>query len=194
MSIRLQKFGFTAEWLEFGIISEADLEAFQEEYTISEDKNEEHYRDRAFSRYIEDKSSISKDEIKNIFNLRDDGPDLCDLHINRICCLLHSDILSDTQLESLSEYTEVMESPLQKLYYLKTLYRKIERRGVNSCFEEIKSLNDPDINDYALQRSDLKYGHANWFSEYGGNKRIRNIAKQLSKKLSNRGARQISNK
>ena len=175
----LDRLGFTEEWVSFGVISESILSDLYKEISVSEDENAEHYRHRAFSQYLKSKSSLSDEEVANIFRLEDRGPDKCDLRVNRINELLHSDILTDHQLESLIEFSTVTEPPIQKLYIAKKLIRNIDKNGVGACFEEIKCVNDPDVNDYALRCNDLEFDHVDWFRKYAGNKRVRNIANQL---------------
>ena len=80
----LHRLGFTEEWLKYGIISENRLLQLYNEIQSSEDKNAEHYRAYAFHEFILSKQSLSDSEIEAYFSLNDDGPDLCDLHENRI--------------------------------------------------------------------------------------------------------------
>ncbi len=176
----LKRLGFTEQWLEFGIVTEEYALELYEEITVSEDKNAEHYRGWAFSEYLKSKNSLSDQEIKDIFTLKDNGPDNCDLHGDRIFALLHSDLLTDLQLEELAIYPEVLQRPLQKLYLRKKMILTVESNGVDYCFPDITKANDPDVNEYVIHREDIELKHINWFKENGGNKRIRNIAKQMS--------------
>ncbi|MGR6874589.1 hypothetical protein ACU6U9_20365 [Pseudomonas sp. HK3] len=176
----LIRLGFTEEWIEFGIITEGYVLELNEEITTSEDKNAEHYRGWAFSEYLKSKSSLSDREVCNIFKIQDNGPDKCDLHGDRIYSLLHSNLLTDLQLEELEVYPEVLQPPLQKLYFRKRIIRKVDANGVDACFSDITNANDPDVNEYVIRCEDINLKHINWFKENGGNKRIRNIAKQLA--------------
>jgi Asp-tRNA(Asn)/Glu-tRNA(Gln) amidotransferase B subunit len=148
IGIALKRLGFTQEWIDFGIVSSAYIHELSEEITVSDDKNAEHYRNLAFSRYLNTKKNLTDIEIINIFNLKDNGPDNCDLLVNRIFELLHSDLLTNKQLNDLVNYPEVLQNPLQKLFLRKKMMRKIEASGVNACFSEIMEANDPEINDY----------------------------------------------
>ena len=42
----LRQLGYTREWLEVGVVDEECLRQQYEEYLHSDDKNQEHYRDR----------------------------------------------------------------------------------------------------------------------------------------------------
>ena len=69
----------TQEWLEAGVVDEEYLRRQYEEYLHSDDKNQEHYRAGAFSRFLANKQSLSDAELEAILHLRDEGPDQCDL-------------------------------------------------------------------------------------------------------------------
>ncbi|WP_196140458.1 hypothetical protein [Aliikangiella sp. G2MR2-5] len=175
----LSRLGYTKEWLSHGIITEEYLLAQYEEIQTSDDKNAEHYRNGGFCDFLRSKDSLSDNEVAAIFELTDNGPDKCDLHENRIIELIHSNILSDSQLNWIVRYPEVSEMPIHKRYLREKLARKIERSSVSDCFEEIKSCGDSHIQEYIAQRSDLKVEHVKWLAERGSNKKLRNVAKQL---------------
>ncbi len=177
----LERLGYTQSWLSSGIISEKYLLSQYEEVLSSEDKNAEHYRCGGFRDFLNSRSEVTNDEIAVIFSLKDDGPDNCDLHENRIIELVHSSILSDDQLEWIICYPEVSERPIQKRYLRSKLIRKIGRSSASDCFEDIKVCEDSHIHEYLLQCDDLKLEHVEWLSKFGSNKKLRNIACQLSK-------------
>jgi len=176
----LNRLGFTEEWVDFGIVTEEYLLELYREILESEDKNAEHYRGWAFAEYLKSKSSLTNSEINNILRLKDAGPDKCDLKLDRIFSLLHSNLLSDTQLNELGDLAEVNERPLQKLYKRKKLIRSIKDKGIDANFSQITDFNDPDVNDFVISSKDIKLEHINWFKDYASNKRIRNIAMQMA--------------
>ena len=176
----LKRLGYTREWLDYGIITTEYLIAQHLEIESSEDQNAEHYRCGAFEDFLKSKAALTETDIVNIFKLKDDGPDLCDLHIDRIHSLIYSGILNDNQLLSLNSYPEVTEAPLQKLYNRECLIRKINELGIEACFCDIKQSNDPNIHKYILNLPELELNHINWLSKNSTNKKVRNIATQLS--------------
>ncbi len=175
----LKRLGYTEEWLSDGIISEEYLLAQYAEIEISADMNAEHYRCGGFSEFLNSKKELTDDEVAAVFKLKDNGPDKCNLHENRIIELIHSKILNDKQLESISKYPEVLERPIQNRYLREKLIRKINRTSVADCFDEIKVSGDSHIHEYILQRDDLKLQHVTWLTENGSNKKLRNQASQL---------------
>ncbi|MDK2596824.1 hypothetical protein [Pseudoalteromonas obscura] len=175
----LHRLGYTQAWLSLGVITEENLVSQYEEIESSEDKNAEHYRNSGFCDFLSAKNSLTDNEVAGIFELTDHGPDKCDLSENRIIQLIDSNILTDAQLDWITKYPEVSERPIQKRYLRERLTRKIEKSSISDCFEEIKACEDSHIQKYIIGRSDLKSEHINWLSEYGSNKKLRNIAKQL---------------
>jgi hypothetical protein len=136
----LKRLGFTEVWLEHGIITEARLFQLYDEIQSSDDKNAEHYRAYAFHEYIKTKQTLSDSEIEIFFALKDKGPDLCDLHENRIFVILYSNLLTDEQLEGLSEkYPEINCRPFQRLYRRLLTIRRIDKHGLNGdTFNQVK--------------------------------------------------------
>ncbi len=175
----LKRLGYTEEWLAFGIISEEYLMSQYDEIKTSEDQNAEHYRCGGFGDYLRAKESLTDLEVNNIFLLKDNGPDNCDLHEDRIIQLIYRNVLSDEQLESIAQYPEVMERPIQKRYLHEKLVRKINRTSIDECFGEIKTIEDSAIHEYILNNKTLLPKHALWLAQNGSNKKIRNVAKQL---------------
>lgn len=175
----LKRLGYNQDWLNFGIITEEYLMLQYDEIKTSKDQNAEHYRSGGFGAYLRSKDVLTDDEVKNIFVLKDDGPDRCDLHEDRILLLIDSDLLSDIQLESISKYPEVLERPIQKKYLREVLIRRINQTSIEQCFEDVKSTQDSAIHEYVLDKKGLMPSHVEWLAKRGGNKGVRNIAKQL---------------
>lgn len=180
----MKKLGYTTEWLSLGIIQETYLLAQFKEFKQTgfypeDDPHSEYYRHCAFTHYLESKAKLTDDEISAIFILKDDGPDMNDLHFDRIINLIESDILTTNQLERLAEYPEVLKSPIQKRYLRKKLICKINQTSLDSCFEQVKQSEDHAVFEYVLTRHDLTYEHVQWLTKCGRNKRTRNAAKQM---------------
>ncbi|WP_413664604.1 hypothetical protein ACG1BZ_04795 [Microbulbifer sp. CNSA002] len=118
-------------------------------------------------------------ELSTIFELKDNGPDKCNLHENRIVKLIHSNILPDSRLDWIVQYRETSERPVQKKYFREKLTREVENSSVSECFEEIKLCGDIYIQEYIILRSVLKAEHVKWLTKNGSNRKLRNIAKEL---------------
>lgn len=179
IKVAISRLGYTEEWIDFGIISKDSLMAQYNEILVSEDQNAEHYRNGAFGVYLSSKDCLSDKEISCIFELRDNGPDKIDLHANRIISLIHSGLLGSAQLDSLSNYKEVLEEPISKIYERTKLLERIKNTGLESNFSAVKQTIDTTVHEFVLNLDDLKRHHVEWLAELGGNKRCRNIAKQF---------------
>jgi hypothetical protein len=179
----LQRLGYTQEWLEFGVISkELVLQQYQAIQT-AEDTNAEHYRWGGFLTYLRSKEALTDEEVDHIFQLSDHGPDKMNLRINRILAVINSGLLTHEQYCRLSRYPEISEPPIVKIYTRVKLFRAIEEFGLTEdLFEQVKNSTDAGVHWGILERSDLTYEQLVWLSERGGNKKIRNIAKQAAQR------------
>ncbi len=176
----LKTLGYTEDWIKSGVITEDFLLEQLEEFENSEDKNPEHYRGGGFYHYLNKIDKLSNNEIDNIFQLKDNGPDKCDLHFNRIIELIHSEKLTDHQLEWIEKYPEVNEAPIQKRYKRSKALRSLKKDGLTlDNFQLLKNTMDSALHEFALDMDDLTREHLLWLSENGLNKRVRNISKQM---------------
>lgn len=172
--------GYTDEWLQIGIVDPEFLQLQYKEYERSEDKNQEHYRTAAFRGYLSRSSSISDVDIERIFRLQDDGPDVCDLRLNRIIDLIASDVLTEAQLLSLFRYSEVHEAPVKKRYIRIVLLKQLYREGLtDEIFRAAQNSDDSSVHLALLEHQDLVRPHLEWFVEHGANKSLRNRAKVM---------------
>ena len=176
----LQALGYTSEWLEWGIVDEAYLRSQYAKYCQSEDKDQEHYRWRAYLDFIRRSSCLSDDVIDKIFLLRDAGPDGCDLTDNRIIELIYSGILTDEQHFALADrHAGVLEEPVGKPYKRESLLRRIRQSGLTANFAEIQASADSAIHLNLFEHPELAREHLQWLQVAGANKSIRNRAEAL---------------
>ena len=111
--------------------------------------------------------------------MKDDGPDRCDLHENRIMELIHSGVLSDKQLKDLEKYPEVNKAPIQKRYLRSLAIRRLRNEGLTDItFQVVKNSTDSALHEFALEMEGLNREYLVWLSRNGLNKRVRNISKQ----------------
>lgn len=181
----IKRLGFTEEWLKYGILTEDRLLQLYDEIESSDDKNAEHYRAWAFHEFILSKKSLSDSEIDIYFALKDDGQDLCDLHENRVFEILYSNLLTDKQLEGLSEnYPEINEKPFQRPYRRILTIRRIDKHGLNEdTFNQVKLSADTEIHLYALAHKDINVEQVDWLIKNGNNKKVRNLAGVALRKI-----------
>jgi hypothetical protein len=180
LELMLKMLGYTPEWFDLGVISEESLRAQYAEYISSDDKNQEHYRARAFEAFLFAHRALTDDQVEQVLRLKDDGPDGCDLRIGRISGMIWSGVLSDTQMADLAQLTEIHESPLQRGYVRECMLRRLRSEGLTSnVFRAIVDSGDSELQRVILSRGDLCRDHVVWLTEHGANKAVRNIARQL---------------
>ncbi len=177
----LRELGYTREWLEAGVVGAECLRRQYEEYLHSGDKNQEHYRAAAFDQFLQNKDSLSDAELEAILHLRDEGPDGCDLSQGRILGLLHSPLLlSDEQHDKLSKYFLSIEPGFEKQYVRFRVARRMWSEGLtDEVCEDIKASSDPVLHKGMLEHEEVDRNHLLWLEELGGNKAIRNRARQM---------------
>ena len=177
----LQHFGYTDDWLHLGVVMPSDLQEQFAEFERSEDKNKEHYRCRAFCRYLERLHSISDELLDRLLHLSDCGSDGCDLTLNRAFDLVLSGLLTNSQLQVLAERPQCEEHRSFAIAIARLLLeRRIDAEGLSdSIFREIRNLNDATVLRRLLDRDDITREHVFWVAENGCNKPLRNEAKQM---------------
>ena len=180
----LKRLGYTTDWLDLEIITEELLCEQLIEINQSDDNNAEHYRHRTFNVFIDRQTYLTDIQLEKILQLMDNGPDKTDLHISRIISLIYSGLLNNAQFEKLSQYNEVLNNPIQKLYLRTKLIRNIKQYGLLDYFDQVAEIKDSAVHEFALSRKDLSSDHLLWLSRYACNKKLRYQAKQLIVKLS----------
>jgi len=180
LEVIMKELGYTEGWLQLGVVDSEFLRQQYDEFQDSDDKNQEHYRHGAFIRFLNQRERLSEGEIEAIFELTDNGSDGCDLLVNRIMGLLESGLLTDDQLSELAVFPVVRETPIQKRYQRCLLIRRLTAEGLtDDVFDAICESQDADLHRVLLRRSDLSRDHVKWLSENGGNKSVRNQARQM---------------
>lgn len=175
----LKRLGYTTDWLDLEIISEEYLCEQLTEINQSDDNSAEHYRHLAFNVFIDKQTHLSDAQLEKILQLTDNGPDRTDLHISRIITLIYSGLLNNAQFDKLSQYKEVLDNPIQKLYLRTKLIRNIKQFGLLDYFDQVTNIKDSAVHEFALSRKDLGCDQLLWLSRYACNKKLRSQAKQL---------------
>jgi hypothetical protein len=179
--------GYTDDWLRLGVVDSSYLASQYLEYQNSDDQNPEHYRARAFERFIHTLDHLTKDQIEALFHLIDNGTDGWNLCEGRILEILLSGLLTDEQLIWLSKFPEVHNPPIQKRYHRILIECKLKNDGLtDNIFEEICKSGDSNLHITLLHRKDIQLCHLQWLAEKGGNKAVRNQAKQFLCKMKSR--------
>ena len=172
---------YTQGWFDLGIVDEEYVRSQFKEFQASEDKDQEHYRYRAYIKFFKRKRSLTDDEIDKIFSLKDDDPDQCDMKGVWIGELIRNPILTDKQYFAIEEkYPEIRGGFLKKVYQRHGIFRRLKKEGLTQeVFKEICESEDSQVHPAIFDQHDLKREHVEWMCRNGVNKRVRNIAKQF---------------
>jgi hypothetical protein len=173
----MKRLGYSDSWLDAGVVTEASVRSQYVAFETSDDKNPEHYRDRAFHEFLENCTRLSDFQLDQILALRDDGPDNCDLRANRLIALISSVVLTDTQLDALSRLPEVHEPPVSKRYIRACVLRSLAREGIiDRVVSAIVDSQDAVLHEALLSHPEVARAHLEWLSRSGHNKSVRNRA------------------
>ena len=71
----LEKLRFTDDWIDLGLISSDLLKEFELEYDSGRDDNSEHYRWRAFSRFLNANRVLPLSTLTKLYELGEKDPD-----------------------------------------------------------------------------------------------------------------------
>ena len=124
---KLALFGYSAFWLEAGLITPAFLDRQVKEFNDGLDEHSEHYRYAAFIRWVDGKESFTHDEISAFMILirEDSDPDMAESAAFR---LLNHPRLTDNQFERLSGFiAEYADGPRSKLMARAVLLRRLKK-------------------------------------------------------------------
>ncbi|OYP32198.1 hypothetical protein CGZ80_20305 [Rhodopirellula sp. MGV] len=162
-------------------MTQADLRQQIAAFETSEDKNTEHYRCAAFREYLNRCDAISDQTFHDLLALTDAGPDECDLSLNRAFDLVHSELLTESQLRWLRDRSGYGQHTSFRVVIDRILIgRRLTCEGLTgSVFQEICAFNDATTIQQLLDHDDLTRDHVAWVAEHGCNKRLRNFATQL---------------
>ena len=134
----------------------------------------------AFGQFLQNKEFLSDAELEGILHLRDEGADGCDLSEGRILDLLRSTILSDEQHEELSQYFLSIGPGYEKEYVRERFARRMWSEGLtHEVCEDIKQSGDSVLHRGMLEHEEVDRKCLLWLEEHGGNKAIRNRARQM---------------
>ncbi len=179
LSTILSVLGYTADWLELGVVNESDLQVQYATFLASSDKNAEHYRNGMFCAFLQRTKSLTDAEIGAIVELRD-APEHIDMADNRLIGLVSSGVPSDEQLRALAGHPKIERDPVRKRHHRALILREIRDNGLTSLvFDQIRDSVDAHLHESLLEHTNVSTEHLLWLCESGGNLAIRNRAKQM---------------
>ena len=177
----LLKFGYTQKWLDYGILTK---EFFKEQIA---DQNQsghtgwEHYRFGAFTHWLQSNASAKTIEVANFIELAEADND-CSMANSAILALLEINWLSNEQFELVKKYAKNIGDGANKNIIRTELLRTLNQKQLNEeLFEKCLNKGDTHVHNALINHKDITKNMLIQLAKKGHNKKVRNVALQLSK-------------
>jgi hypothetical protein len=173
----IRELGFTAGWVDAGVLDEASLLAAYAAYAQGDDRNAEHYRAGVFGKYLQAQASIPDEQLALLLDLTDgDG---VDLGVDRCIQMIASGVLSDDQLQVVHTHPRGKHPTVAKRLRRELLHRRLSREALtDELFAEVCATGDAELERELLHSSGLTQKQAEQLRDSGANKAVRNAANQ----------------
>jgi hypothetical protein len=177
LSKHLLKLGYTAQWLDYGLLTDEHLLAQVKVYDTDDDKNTEHYRYNTFRNYLATKDMLTDLELDHYIELAlsDHDKAMAGAALIDLFTRTH---LSDrqfhkliTQLKSLGDWTS--NTIARQILLRRLKQEKLNDELFRECFEK----GDNFIQEYLIDLSNREQLEV--LSLQGRTKKIRNMASQM---------------
>lgn len=173
---QLLTLGYSSLWLDFGLLTEALLQAQLNLFDKKDDKNTEHYRYAAFRHYLAGKEALTDTEFANYSELA-----LSDSH--RVMAgaafidLFTKVHLSDKQFDELIARLKELGDWTQHTIMRQTLLRKLQQKQLtDELFAECLDHGDTVVLEYVIGFADPE--QLTILASKGKTKKIRNMSLQ----------------
>lgn len=180
----LQQLGYTREWLACGVIDDPELRRQHAAMVHGDDPHPEHWRQRAFHRFVDGATGFSDERLLRLLRLEDRGPDRTDLRAERIRALIGSQKLTPLQLRELPrQCPAVLHPPVQRLYARELLLHRLQVEGALACFADVEACADARVQLQALQDPHLGSHELSRLATNGCNRQVRHVARDRLRRL-----------
>ncbi len=168
--------GYSAKWLEYGLLSEAFLRAQVEEFATSGDKNTEHYRYGGFRSVLREHRSLGDDALAQYVELAQIDADIA-MAGSALVDLIQWRGLTDEQFEWLSVHPAYDVPFLHKVISRLRLIKKLRSGPLTAAlFEECLASGDSVTQRLMLEASSISRCQVGRLQEAGATRAIRNLA------------------
>lgn len=175
LSIKLSKIGYTALWLDYGVLTLDDLITQEQILDISEDKNKEHYRYSTFRQYLSTKSSLSDIAFENYLQLTLTDADPI-MAASAAIDLFHKIDLTDLQFQQLCNAIGHFGVWTDKIVKRQNLLRQLKIDGLNPMlFNDCLANGDSAVLEYLIGIADKN--QLETLARSAQTKRIRSLLK-----------------
>lgn len=180
----LQQLGYTRDWLACGVVDVPQLRHQHAAMVRGDDPHPEHWRQRAFHRFVDGATGFSDEQLLRLLRLEDHGPDRTDLRAERIRAILGSQKLTSLQLRDLPRLCPaVLQPPVQRLYARELLLHRLQVEGALACFADVEACADARVQLQALQDPQLGTNELKRLATNGCNRQVRHVARDRLRRL-----------
>ncbi len=170
---------FHIKWLEYDLIDKSFILNQYKSFVCSDDKSTEHYRYSAFQKILQDNECLSDRNIDNYINLTEID-DYRSMATAALMDLLRWRGLTDEQYTSLVNRPEFASQIFQNYHRNKSMIKTISQIPISDEIVKNCIQNYPgDVQEYLLSKEDIQRHQIEYIYQYGKNKRIRNMAKNM---------------
>jgi hypothetical protein len=161
-----------AGWLTLGLVTEAQVRAFEREYATGNDRHPEHYRYRAFRQYLNAHRPLPPEQAEAIYRLGEQDPDRAMGRAMMFEILDLPECPKSLGREALASG----ERSLVRLVRRKELLAELDAGLTDELFERCLREGDGVIQDALLARSGLSREQLSRLAEATTTRRVRNMA------------------
>lgn len=165
--------GYTAKWLDYGLLTVPQLSEQLSVYGSSGDQHKEHYRYAAFRNYLAGKETLTNEELARYIELAmaDEDRTIAGAALVDVFKMQ----LTQAQFNRLIAQMEKLGTWTQTVIARQSLLRKLKQEPLsNALFEECFAHGDNFIQEYLIHLSNRE--QLQTLSSEGRTKRIRNMA------------------
>ncbi|MFA5619810.1 MAG: hypothetical protein WDA08_05840 [Weeksellaceae bacterium] len=180
---KLDKIGYSALWLDYGVLTIKELNKQIKIFENSDDQNTEHYRYSTFKNFLKNHSVITEKQLNNYLSLIINDEDKT-MATSAIIDIFNLVALTDNQFlivcNTLISFGDWTKNIIQR----QALLRELKKQKLNDeLFEKALQFKDPIIHDFLLKNANIIQLEKLTF--FGANKSIRNIATNKIKQTKN---------
>ena len=176
----LLKFGYTKKWLDYGMLTEEFFNEQKADQIQTGHMGWEHYRYGAFTHWLQSNSLATTIEISNFIELAEEDKDK-NMGNSAILMLLETTWLTNEQFNIVKSHAHNIGDSAIKYIMRTELLRDLKQNNLNEqLFKKCLSLGDAHVHKALIENKGITRAMLKQLANNGYNKKIRNIAQQLS--------------
>ena len=182
----LRALGYSAIWVDQGIINADTLRSQFVAYTEGTDSDTAHFRHSAFLRFVSSLSRVDDATLAAIRTLDDDSQSDTELARSRLIEVIRRKLLTEAQLLALRKDPSICVHPATCLVIERELVRFALAEDASTRVREIMlASQDPEVHRIIVDCPRTSMADLEWLATNGLSKAVRNIAMQQKRREQN---------